>query len=205
MNTKPFHKKNQRTFLAVFAIVILLSATNALAAAGSLDPTFGSNGVVTTKYNGLPSSANEVALQADGKIVVLGTVKLSDSQSSKIITRYNSNGTVDTSFGTNGSTLIDVNSFSGSKIALLPDGRVIVGGKSGEEFAAVRYNGNGTLDTSFGTNGLGVIDWGYSEIRQNLAEIMIQSDGKIFVVGDYTAGQSNFTDIVFARFNSKLE
>jgi uncharacterized delta-60 repeat protein len=202
MNAKPLHEKKLRLLLVVCVIALSLSTTNVLAATGALDPTFGSNGVVTTKYNGMPSSANEVALQTDGKIVVLGTVKINDSQSSKIITRYNNNGTVDTSFGTNGSTLIDVNLFSGSKIALQPDGKLVVGGLSGVEFAAVRYNSNGTLDTSFGTNGMGVVDWGYSEIYQTLADIAIQSDGKIFVVGDYTAGQSNYTDFVFARFNS---
>jgi hypothetical protein len=76
MNAKPLHEKKLRLLLVVCVIALSLSTTNVLAATGALDPTFGSNGVVTTKYNGMPSSANEVALQTDGKIVVLGTVKI---------------------------------------------------------------------------------------------------------------------------------
>ena len=133
--------KNNICILMVMGIfTALLSATNAFAAAGMLDPTFGSNGIVTTKFNNMPSSANEVVLQTDGKIITLGTVKLSDTQSKKILTRYNSNGTVDNTFGVNGSTLVEVELFSGSKIALQPGGKLIVGGKSGDEFAVVRYN-----------------------------------------------------------------
>jgi len=165
-----------------------------------LDPTFGSSGVVTTKYNGLPSSAREVVLQTDGKIITLVTIKLSAEQSQKIITRYNSNGTVDTSFGTNGSTLIEVESFSGSKIALQSDGKLIVGGLSIGNFAVIRYNSNGSLDTSFGTNGMGVLD--IRGFNGYLTDMAIQADGKIVVVSDYTADQSNYTDFLIARFTS---
>ena len=195
--------KNNICILMVMGIfTALLSATNAFAAAGMLDPTFGSNGIVTTKFNNMPSSANEVVLQTDGKIITLGTVKLSDTQSKKILTRYNNNGTVDNTFGVNGSTLVEVELFSGSKIALQPGGKLIVGGKSGDEFAVVRYNVKGTLDTSFGTNGMGVYDLGGSDVHQSLGDIAIQSDGKIVVVGDISASQSTRADLIFARFNS---
>ncbi|MBI5953696.1 MAG: cadherin domain-containing protein [Chloroflexi bacterium] len=198
-----FMKKMPRFLLIAGILVILLSATSALAAGGTLDPTFGSNGIVTTKYNDQSSSANEVVLQADGKIVVLESAKVSEDQSVKVITRYNSNGTLDTSFGVNGSMPIEIELFNASKIALQPDGKLIVGGTNWRGyFAVARYNSNGTLDTSFGTNGLGVYDWSYNEFHQSLADMTVQADGKIVLVGDYTAGQSNYADFSFARFNS---
>jgi len=197
MNKRLFFKKNLCLSLTVCTIAILLSTMSALAASGTLDPTFGSNGIVTVRS----SSASEVVLQPDGKIITLGTVKLSDTQSKKVITRYNSNGTVDTSFGTNGSTPIGGEGFSGSKIAFQPGGKLIVGGESGEAFAVVRYTSSGTLDTSFGTNGMGVI-LGGSDDYQSFGDIAIQPDGKIVVVGDTSGSQSTRTDLFFARFNS---
>ncbi|MBK8822894.1 MAG: cadherin domain-containing protein [Anaerolineales bacterium] len=201
MNASLSFKGNTRILLTAIGITILLTATSALAASGTLDTTFGTNGIVTTQFNNLPSSANEVLLQTDGKIIILGTIKLSDGQFKKIIARYNSNGTLDTLFGDNGKILIEIASFSGSKIALQPDGKLIVGGLSGGKFAVVRYNSNGTQDTTFGTNGMGNVRF-FSEARQSLADMMIQFDGKIVMVGDHTLGQSNFTDLFIARFNS---
>lgn len=196
MNKKLFFKKYLRTSFAAGFILLMLTTTNALAA-GILDPTFGANGVVT---NSASSSALEVILQPDGRIVTLGNVNLSDGQTKKNITRYNNNGIVDNTFGINGSTLVDVASFSGSKIALQPNGQLIVGGLSGGKMAVVRYNNNGTFDASFGTNGMGVVNFG-SEAHQSPADLVIQPDGKIVMVGDHTLGQSNFTDFFIARFN----
>jgi len=201
MNARLFTKLFFGTLMAVGFIAILPSATSTLAANGTLDPTFGSNGIVTIKFNGLPSSAREVALQTDGRIVILGTIKLADEQSGRVLTRYNSNGTLDNTFGVNGITLIEVASFSGSKIALQPDGKLIVGGTSTGKLAVIRYNSSGTLDASFGTNGMGIVRFS-SEARQSPADMVIQPDGKIVMVGDHTLGQSNFTDFFAARFNS---
>ena len=67
-------KKMSRLSVGCGVIVVLLSATNAYAAGGTLDPTFGLNGIVTTQFNSLPSSARDIAIQADGKILVLGSI-----------------------------------------------------------------------------------------------------------------------------------
>ena len=85
---------------------------------GILDPSFGSNGVVTTKVNGVPTSASEILLQPDGKVVTLGTVKVNVNQPQRIISRYNINGTLDASFGSNGSIIIDALGFPGTKIGI---------------------------------------------------------------------------------------
>ncbi|MEI8132903.1 MAG: hypothetical protein WCG34_10750, partial [Leptolinea sp.] len=194
--------KSSRILLCLSVITVVQSATNVLASTGSLDPAFGVNGVVSTRFNEMPSSAGDAILQADGKIIVLGNVKLLDEQSGKIIARYNSNGTVDTSFGVNGIVRIDVASFIGSKIALQPGGKLIVAGKSGEAFAVVRYSSDGTLDTSFGTNGMGIFDFGGNDVHQALSDVAIQLDGKIVIVGDNGASFSTRVDLIFVRFNS---
>jgi len=201
MNARMFFKKNLLIPLAAGIIAMLLSATSAFAAVGAFDPTFGSNGIVAIKFNDMPSSASEVVLQTDGKIITLGSVTLGNEQSKKVITRYNNNGTVDTSFGTNGSTFVEVEGFSGSKIAFQPGGKLSVGGQVGDAFAVVRYNSNGTLDTSFGTNGLGVI-LGGGDAYQSLGDIAIQPHGKIVFVGDTSGSQSTRTELIYARFNS---
>jgi uncharacterized delta-60 repeat protein len=179
---------------------MLLFATSVLAAGGTLDSTFGSNGVVTTKFNGTPSTARDIALQTDGKIIILG-----DSQSGKIITRYNSNGSVDNTFGINGITPIEVPSFSAVKIALQPDGKLIVGGSSNGSFVVVRYNSNGaSLDNTFGVNGVATIPDNPSNLwphRYGCSDLVIQPDGKIFMVGT-ESNQGNFINFVIARFNS---
>jgi uncharacterized delta-60 repeat protein len=201
MNASLLFKKKYLILWVIGTIALLLSATSAFAAAGALDPTFGSNGIVAIKFNDIPSSASEVVLQTDGKIITLGSVTLGDEQSKRVITRYNNNGTVDTSFGTNGSTFVEVEGFSGSRIAFQPNEKLIVGGQHGEDFAVVRYNSNGTLDTSFGTNGMGII-LGGSDSYQSLGDIAIQPDGKIVFVGDTSGSQSTRTELIYARFNS---
>ncbi len=200
MNANLFLKKIFRTLGGAGVILLMLATANVFAADGALDPTFGTNGIVITDY-GSPSSANEVVLQADGKIITLTTVALEDASVKKILTRYQSDGTPDTSFGTNGNTTLEVDSFSGSKMALQPDGKIIVGGLSGADCAAVRYLSNGTLDTSFGVNGLGIIN-GLSESRQSPSDLAIQPDGKIIMVGYQTTGQSNYDNFFIVRFDS---
>jgi uncharacterized delta-60 repeat protein len=198
MKARPLFMGVFRCLLIVGVVTILPSAINVFATEGTLDASFGSNGIVTTQYNGISGSVSEVALQSDGRIVTLGTVKLNDDQSAKVITRYHSNGAVDTTFGVNGSTLVEVESFSGSRLGIQPSGKIIVGGLSAGGFSVIRYNSNGTLDTSFGTNGMGILDFrGFSGF---LTDMTIQPDGKIVMVGDQTTDQSNYTDFFIARF-----
>ncbi len=204
MTANLFFKKMLRFLPAAGLIAVLLSANSALAAGGTLDPTFGSNGVVTTQFNSKPSSARDVALQSDGKILILGNVKLGDEQSAKVIARYNSNGALDTSFGSSGIVNVDVAGFVAMKMALQSNGKIILGGLDGGyggELAVVRYLGNGALDTSFGVNGKGILAVS-GEFNMSPADLAIQSDGKIVLVGDETTGQANYTDFFIARFDS---
>ena len=147
---RPFLKKNCIVGLALAIIAALTISIVAQAAAGGLDPSFGTGGKVTTYVSGSNSFANAVAVQSDSKIVVVG-----GSQ----VVRYNSNGTLDITFGTNG---IVTNSGIGGGMALViqPDGKIVVVGFSGGGlftcFHVARFNSNGSPDATFGTNGIAI-------------------------------------------------
>jgi uncharacterized delta-60 repeat protein len=166
----------------------------ALAAPGSLDPTFGSGGKVTTIFSSSVIPA-DVALQADGKILVAaGFDNVSIATEAFGVVRYNSNGSLDTTFGTKGRALTSFTNFinSPASMALKPDGKIIVVGNATSadgtlsEFAIARWNANGTLDSTFGTGGkvttnfVGVMAGGVSNPA---TAVILQGDGKIVVAG----------------------
>jgi uncharacterized delta-60 repeat protein len=172
---------------------------------GSLDATFGSKGEVTTKF-GVRVSASAVALQPDGKILEAG-FSLTSAGDAFIIVRYNSNGSLDNTFGKKGvvSTIIgqaskalslDVETVNGvPKIVVAGDvwttsGAGVVG--------LARYNLDGSLDTSFGSGGEVVTNIS-TDVSFGLASL-VQADGKIVVAGNTTIPGSR--EFAVARFNT---
>lgn len=128
---------------------------------GSLDNTFGNNGLVITDFGGNEFSG-DIAIQADGRIVVAGRNKL---------VRYNTNGSLDTSFGINGEVNTSVDAFD---VLIQPDQLILTSGDLGGNFVLARYLPNGNLDNTFGTNGIVVTDFGGFESNTAVA---IQQDG----------------------------
>ncbi|MFK4624025.1 putative delta-60 repeat protein [Bradyrhizobium diazoefficiens] len=180
---------------------------------GSLDPTFGSGGIVTTDFGspaGVGETATSVKVQTDGKIVVGGLSALSDNESVFALARYNSDGTLDSSFGTNGKVQTAIN-LSGdflSEIQLLPDGKILAAGSTydGSQFklALVRYTSSGALDTSFDGDGKVVTDL-IDAKSQAATDVVVQPDGKI-LVGGYTLisdlDPNAFKEFAVARYNA---
>jgi uncharacterized delta-60 repeat protein len=163
-----------------------------LLSGGVLDPTFGSGGMVDTAIGSLDSAAYAVATYPavgtanDGKVVVAGYTfakKGPVGNENFAVARYNLDGTPDLSFGGSGEVTTDLgtNFDVARDVAIQPDGKIVVAGYSGSTFAVVRYNSDGSLDTSFGgKTGKGklltqVVGQGYS--------LALQSDGKIVVAG----------------------
>src|SRR5262250_1448506 len=130
------------------------------------------------------------------------------------LARYNSNGTLDASFGTGGRVTTDfaVPNDQAESVAVQPDGRIVVAGAAGRftnrgfDFALARYNSNGTLDTSFGTSGKVTTDFaGADDVPSEPSAVALQGDGKIVVVGRSRVGQTpdgDVYDFALARFNS---
>ena len=156
--------KRQAIFfgLAFLALSLLgVSSAANLPLAGSLDPSFGDGGVVTRSLgSGEDPFIGGIAVQPDGKIVVAGGSSPGDH--GLLLARYLPDGLPDPSFGDGGyvETQVGVWAFAES-IALQPDGKIVVAGGSYqgddnvlEEFTLARYNPNGSLDTSFGTDGI---------------------------------------------------
>jgi len=195
------------SMLALFANVQTMKAAD-----GDLDPTFGVGGKVMTDFNHSTDWANAVAIQPDGKFVVVGTTyKQNDfSDEDFAVARYNTDGTLDSSFGSGGKVHTDFPGLAAvpSSVLLQPDAKILVVGGAYPLFTflgnieMVRYNSNGNLDRSFGDNGIvtTVLDAGsYANA------VVQQSDGKIIVAGtlfvDVVIGDQSDTDFVLVRYN----
>ena len=155
---------------------------------GALDNTFGALGLVTTDFGGSVDRAFAMALQPDGKLVVAG-----DSDANFALARYNSNGSLDASFGSAGKV---ITSFGGidqaSAVTLQPDGKIVVAGQTDTgisiDFALARYMPDGSLDGAFGSGGRVTTNFTGSSDDVGSA-VALQSDGKIVVGG---ASNGNF-------------
>ncbi len=160
---------------------------------GSLDSTFGTGGIVTTDFGGGTDIANAAVLQPDGKIIAVGM-----SGSDFALARYNSNGSLDSAFGTGGLVTTDFGGAdSANGVALQPDGKIIAVGRASSDFALARYNSDGSLDSTFGTGGLVTTEFGGTDFANGVA---LQPDGKIIAVGRTGSGIN--TDFGLARYDS---
>jgi uncharacterized delta-60 repeat protein len=191
----PFFKKNQLAGLVLAVVAALVISMAAQAAAGGLDPTFGTGGIVTTYIGSSNSFANAVAIQSDGKIVVAGT---------PLLVRYNSDGSLDTTFGTNGfvtNSGID----RGMDLVIQPDGKIVVVGFSGGGlftcFHVARFNSDGSPDATFGTKGIAIPltfqDNGADEKAYGHS-IALGPNGKILVAGDFYDGDTHINYILMS-------
>jgi len=151
---------------------------------GSLDATFGTDGIVTTPIGSAEDIAYALVIQSDGRIVAAGSSFNSASNKHDIaLVRYNANGTLDTGFGTGGKVTTTIGSINDYAYALgiQSDGRIVAAGKSYNgsnfDFALVRYNANGTLDTGFGTGG--IVTTPVRKGEDIAHTLSIQSDGRI--------------------------
>ncbi len=160
---------------------------------GSLDSTFGKGGLLDI-FN-VPAELTSFALQPDGKILMVGTAYRDDGdpftkEADIAIARYNSDGSLDTSFGNGGKVSSDFGQYeTANKVVLQADGKILVGGWSGfawmfgraGNFAVWRYNPDGSLDTSFGTGGISTTD--FTGWNDDLSSLILQPDGKILAAG----------------------
>ena len=178
---------------------------------GSIDSTFGNQGQVNTAIIGNNAFANEVILQADGKIVLGGSVRNSGWDGYAFaLTRYTSTGQVDSTFGQFGIVITDIVPGGGlsaldqlKALALQPNGKIIAGGVSGRHFGLSRYLIDGSLDPSFGNGGMLT-----TSISQTGNEVInsleVHPDGSIFAGGFSVDTLSNFA-IVKYQANGNLD
>lgn len=148
---------------------------------GTLDTSFGTNGkVITTLNSSYSDLITDLIIEPDGKIIAGGFTS-SENTPWMCMVRYLSNGTIDTSFGTNGIVINNDDNSRNCTLARQIDGKIIMGGcYDGIFFLTIRYNNDGTKDTSFGTNGVVNL---FPDTYGTATKALIQSDNKIVVCG----------------------
>jgi len=157
---------------------------------GILDTSFGINGKVTTiiEQSAYP---HDIKIQPDGKIIVVGSLHLVSVGSAGFVVRYHSNGTLDQTFGTNGTFMLtSVNQFYST--LLLSNGSIMLGGNTNNINARailIKLDTNGILDNTFGTNGILPLD--ATGFQFKLGKMVLLSDNKILCVGDENTDSTN--------------
>ncbi len=174
---------------------------------GTLDPTFGGGtGTVSTPL----AFANALSLQADGKIVVAGSASGGATSTDFALARYNTDGTLDTTFGGGTGTVITPvgagnSSDQANALSLQADGKIVVAGsaydasETAHDFALVRYTTDGTLDATFG-GGTGTVmtPVGADSSRDFAYALGLQADGKIVLAGSTSSDGSD--DFALVRY-----
>ncbi len=166
---------------------------------GSLDESFSFDGKVITDIQGGIDYASSFAFQSDGKIVVVGSSSNGVDFDVSIV-RYNSDGSLDNTFNETGILIspISTDTDYASTVNVQSDGKIVVAGSSGTDCFIARYFSNGSIDSTFGTDGNTIIDFGEFE---GFSSSVIQPDGKIVAAGS-TVNISEESDIILVRFNA---
>ena len=167
--------------------ILLMACQQAAAQAGSLDTTFGTGGIFGTSFTQPAAADNAIAIQSDGKIIVGGLVPLSGGGATAALLRLNTNGTLDSSFGTGGIVTSDFSITDGAivfGIAIQPNGQIVAAAEGGflDEGSVGRFNTDGSLDTTFGTNGFATSNSVNSAPGASNA-MALQPNGSILVTG----------------------
>jgi uncharacterized delta-60 repeat protein len=184
MRKRPRRVRGCVVAVAVASMMTLGGNAPARAAAGDLDASFGAGGIALAAFPG-GSFAKAIAVQPDGKIVVVGAAAGSSRNGEFAVARFDTAGVLDPTFGTGGmlTTRIALGANDEARsVAIQPDAKIVVAGTpGGRRIAVVRYLPNGTLDPSFSGNGI---------VRNDLTpgvdvgfDVALQPNGKIVVAG----------------------
>lgn len=192
-------------------MVLLLLPLGAWAEPGDLDASFDGDGTVVTSFGvGFASEVIDLLVQPDGKVVAVGWVDES-SDRNWALARYETDGSLDPTFGTGGMTTLDFNAGQSANddvpfaAVLQPDGKIVVVGEAydyvdsqqvsalAQAAAVVRFNSDGTPDTTFSGDGkmtgFGIVFAPTIKVMREARGVVLQSDGKIVVAGTYEETQ----------------
>jgi uncharacterized delta-60 repeat protein len=181
-----------------FAFIVLRYNTN-----GTLDTTFGSDGITSVGMFGTVEGG-ELAIQADGKIIVLNTLTEGLINYAAIF-KFNNNGSRDTTFGTQGSLRLTLGRLESYRsLAVQADNKIVIAGEvfsipTRYDFSCIRFNPDGSLDSSFDTDGKVTIVLGARD--DNVSDLKIQADGKIILAGTSEQPPSNY-EFTILRYNA---
>ena len=192
-----------RTVLLV--AVIAMTIVGAFAADGDPDASFAGTGKTTTFLNGY-ALGTTVVVQPDGKTLVAGTVGDANFDSIFGVARYNVDGTLDTTFGTNGWATVDFYNYYlwSVEVVVQSDGKIVLAGAAAPvgqqpDMGLARLNPDGSLDATFGTGGKFLCD--FNTWNDGVTDLVIQPDGKIIAAG-YASSLAGDFDFAAIRVNS---
>ncbi len=168
---------------------------------GSLDSSFGAGGHTTTDFGGTDEWATGIALQADGKIVLAGSGYTFGPpvSSTAELARYNSDGSLDTTFDNDGRVTLATTSGFGD-VTIAGSEIVAASGTADGSMAVVRYSADGSLDQTFGSGGIATAHFGDGSSAW-ASGVAVQPDGEIVAAGATSANANAFPDFAVARFN----
>ncbi len=203
--------KRGRNRRVVPAVVIVEPLEDRTLPAGALDAGFGANGLVLTDIGTAEETARRVMVQSDQKIVVVGASFGTDADF--LVVRYNPDGSLDSTFGTGGKVVTSFGKPRDEAMSAVQqsDGKIVVAGWTGDwvgspakiDFGLARYNVDGSLDSTFGTNGRVTTAIGTS--IDLVFSVMIQRDGKIVAAGATKSGEDNDFALVRYRPDGSLD
>lgn len=169
---------------------------------GTPDASFGTGGMLLTDFGGPGDFALALAIQSDGKIVAGGEVFVGGLEDFALA-RYQRNGRLDTSFGSGGKVTTDFDGGDDSIRAVLvqKDGKIVAIGPVFAfglyQFGLARFNADGSLDSSFGTEGK--VTTSFTGLLDRPAAAVLQKDGRIVVAG--STGFMESLNFAVARYN----
>ncbi len=188
-----------------FTVHLLVSSIAWAQFPASLDPSFNIAGTASypVPMLTLPQISCKHLVQSDGKIVICSNSVISLGVTEIMVTRLNSNGSLDLSFGNSGTFTHSIVSGYNLAVGLViqPDGKLVTSGifNSGtgvnnNEVFILRLNTNGTLDNSFGTNGIST--WNFSTEDERVTDLKLMPEGS-FAISGYIQSQFLFPDSCF--------
>ncbi|MGB7209104.1 MAG: hypothetical protein WBD27_10630 [Pyrinomonadaceae bacterium] len=169
---------------------------------GSLDTSFDGDGKAFASFTTSTERFNSVAIQSNGKIVAAGYAYITGTARDFSAARFNTNGSLDTTFSGDGKVTTPISTASNDEanaVKIQTDGKIVLAGSatSQNSFGLVRYNTNGTLDSTFDTDGK--LNTNFTTDLDAARDLVIQSDGKLVAVGFATDGKRK---VAAARYNS---
>jgi uncharacterized delta-60 repeat protein len=183
-----------------FALVRLLPT-------GMLDTSFDVDGKVRHPVGVATDEINDIAIQPDGRIVAVGESQGGVSSNDVTVARYNTDGSLDTSFNLVGvqTTALSVEPDAAEGVVLQPDGKIVIAGQAEDgagisRIVLVRYGAGGGLDFSFGTGGIASTDFAPYTVRG--LDIALQNNSKFVVVGDYYLDIPPVQEFLVAQYDS---
>ena len=169
---------------------------------GEIDISFGNNGIVITQIEEY-SSFRSLCIQPNGKILICGNFDTPTNLTNGFIARYNTDGSLDSSFGIDGIVKMNTdnyNFYSAGSVRLTADNKIIVAGDTGSQTFIARFNSDGSIDTTFSTNGVKICNTPDFQFVVETDQLVVLPDGSMLLAGrDYT--DSNNSKMALVKYN----